>query len=539
MILPYKRFIKFLIKKGIKTQIGLDQAKREFAKEQRFPCPANVELLKVYRRLVQNGSISPSKELENLLRRRRVRSLSGIVSVSVLTKPYPCPGKCLYCPSQEEIPKSYLSDEPAVMRAISNNFDPYAQVKTRLHSLQATGHPTDKIELIIIGGTWSFLPKRYQTWFVKRCFEACNDFNRGRPLSRTKNLKEAQTKNEKAKNRIIGITIETRPDFINEREIQRLRKLGITRVELGVQNIYDDVLSLNRRGHNVRTTINATKLLKDVGFKVCYHIMPNLPGSNLKRDKEMFKKLFTDSSFQPDFLKIYPCIVLKEAPRLYRLWKEGKYKPYQTGELIDLLISVKKNIPVYCRIQRLIRDIPSSNIVAGCKISNLREVILKKLKSEGTRCKCIRCREIKGEYRPDEKIKLFREDYEASGGKEIFLSFEDIKRERIYSLLRLRIPSQFFKNTKSSIPVLNGAALIRELHTYGQLLPLSRRNKEMKWSSPQHKGLGMRLISEAEKIAKREFGLRKIAVIAGIGARDYYRKKGGYKLEDTYMVKVL
>jgi len=502
--------------------------------------PSNIELLKEYHKLLKIRRIKESKILEELLRIRKVRSLSGVAVVSVLTKPYPCPGKCLYCPTQKGIPKSYLDNEPAVMRAVLNNFDPYGQVKMRLKALKITGHPTDKIELIVIGGTWSYLPKRYQTWFIKRCFDACN--NRA-----SKNLEAAQKLSERAKNRIVGLTVETRPDFITESEIKRMRKLGATRVEIGVQSLYDDVLKINKRGHRVDATIRATHLLKDAGFKVCYHMMPNLPGSDIKKDGKMFQELFSNPNFQPELLKIYPCIVLKEA-KLYKFWQAKKYKPYSNKQLVSLLKTVKKNIPYYCRIQRLIRDIPSLSVIAGSKVSNLRQVIAEEMKKDynpptassrspigerapGWRCKCIRCREVRANYNPKEKLFLFREDYEASGGKEIFLSYENKNREKLYALLRLRIPSQIFTGRNHFIPVLQNAAIIREVHTYGQLVPISEKR-----IAPQHKGLGKKLIKEAEKISKQEFGVKKIAVISGIGVRNYYRKFG-YKLKDSYLIK--
>jgi len=261
--------------------------------------------------LVKKKTLSRSEFLEKFLRTRPIRSLSGIINISVLTKPYPCPGKCIYCPNQKGIPKSYLKGEPAVQRAILTNFDPYLQVQTRLKSLEKTGHPVDKIELRIIGATWSYYLKRYQTWFVKECFRAANNFPKSSTAVakiRKSKLKELQKKNEKANCRMIGITIETRPDYINIKEIKRMRKLGITRVELGVQSIYDDILKLNRRGHNIQSTIKATKLLKDAGFKVSYQMMPNLPGSNFKRDVKMFRELFSNSDFKPDLLKIYPSL---------------------------------------------------------------------------------------------------------------------------------------------------------------------------------------------------------------------------------------
>lgn len=481
--------------------------KREIAKKYKIPCPSNIELLKAYHKLAKNRSA----RIENLLKTRPIRSLSGIVNISVLTKPYPCPGKCLYCPIEKGIPKSYVSGEPAVERAKKLKYNPYLQVKKRIEMLKIEGHPTDKIELRVVGGTWSFYPRKYQFWFIKKCFDACNEKN-------SKNLNDAQKLNEKVKHRIVGLSIETRPDFINEKEIEWLRILGATMVELGVQSIYDNVLKLNLRGHDVRQTVLATKLLKDAGFKILYQMMPNLLGSSLKKDEEMFKELFAGPNFQPDLLKIYPCALMKEAP-LYKLWKNKKYKPYSEKQLIELFKKIKKSIPYYVRIQRITRDIPSKRILAGAaRISNLRQMLANSMKKEHWHCHCIRCREVKEEYNPKEKVILFRKDYLASDGKEIFLSFENTSRTKLFSLLRLRLTSE-------------KEAIVRELHTYGPLVPILERKL-----APQHKGFGKKLIKIAEKIAKKEFHSKKISVISGVGVRSYF-KKLGYKLENTYMVK--
>jgi len=517
--------IKELTGPGIKTQADLMRVKRKIAKKTRTSFVKNSDLLKTYHELVQNKRIKKSEKLENILKTRPIRSLSGIVNVSVLTKPYPCPGKCIYCPSQENAPKSYLDNEPAVMRAISNQYDPVKQVKNRIQMLEENGHPTDKVELRIIGGTWSFYPKRYQTNFIKNCFDACNQ-------AKSVNLKQAHHKNEKAKHRLVGLSVETRPDFINEKEIKRMRDLGITRVELGIQSIYDDVLKINKRGHKIEAAIKATKLLKDAGFKVSYQMMLNLPGSDLKKDLEMFKQLFSNSNFQPDLLKIYPTALLKEAP-LYKWWLRGEYKPYTLEQLVNLIKSIKKYVPYYVRIERIIRDIPATSIVAGpVKTSNLRQLVAKAIEKEGWHCHCIRCREIGKDYNKNEKLKLFREDYDASQGKEIFLSFEDEKRSKIYSLLRLRIAPV----KKHFLSVLSNAAIIREIHTYGQQLALGQ--EKMPNNSAQHKGLGKKLILEAEKITQIEFGLKKIAIISAVGTRGYF-KKLGYRLKDEYMIKNL
>jgi len=550
--------IQELIKNRIKTPAGLAAIKRKMAKKYKVPCLSNIKILKSYRELVKKKKIKRSKKIENLLRTRPIRSLSGIVNVSVLTKPYPCPGKCLYCPLERGMPKSYLSGEPAAERAKRLKFNPYLQVKKRIEMLKNEGHPTDKIDLRIIGGTWSYYPKNYQVWFIKECFRACNGFNRTKK-SKIKNpykaepsgfrqksklqikiqkLEKIQKRNEKAKSRITGISVETRPDFINERGVKFMRELGITRVELGVQSVFDDVLKLNLRGHGVREIILATKILKDAGFKICYQMMPNLLGSDLERDEKMFKGLFSNSNFSPDYLKIYPCALLKETP-FYKWYLKGKYKPYPKEELIDLTKKIKLKIPYYVRIQRITRDIPSQYIIeGGAKISNLRQIVQEKMKNENLKCKCIRCREIREKYDPKEKVYLFRKDYKASEGKEIFLSFENKNRTKLFSFLRLRIPLKGHNRVTTVtkvcpiLLVLKNAALIREIQTFGEVVP----PHQIWWGAPQHRGFGKKLIKEAEKIVKKEFGLRKIAVISGVGVRDYF-KKLGYRLKTTYMTK--
>ena len=550
--------IQELIKNRIKTPAGLAAIKRKMAKKYKVPCLSNIKILKSYRELVKKKKIKRSKKIENLLRTRPIRSLSGIVNVSVLTKPYPCPGKCLYCPLERGMPKSYLSGEPAAERAKRLKFNPYLQVKKRIEMLKNEGHPTDKIDLRIIGGTWSYYPKNYQVWFIKECFRACNGFNRTKK-SKIKNpykaepsgfrqksklqikiqkLEKIQKRNEKAKSRITGISVETRPDFINERGVKFMRELGITRVELGVQSVFDDVLKLNLRGHGVREIILATKILKDAGFKICYQMMPNLLGSDLERDEKMFEEIFSNPDFQPDYLKIYPCALLKETP-FYKWYLKGKYKPYPKEELIDLTKKIKLKIPYYARIQRITRDIPSQYIIeGGAKISNLRQIVQEKMKNENLKCKCIRCREIREKYDPKEKVYLFRKDYKASEGKEIFLSFENKNRTKLFSFLRLRIPLKGHNRVTTVtkvcpiLLVLKNAALIREIQTFGEVVP----PHQIWWGAPQHRGFGKKLIKEAEKIVKKEFGLRKIAVISGVGVRDYF-KKLGYRLKTTYMTK--
>ncbi len=438
------------------------------------------------------------------------------------------------------MPKSYLPDEPAAARALSLKFNPYTQVKKRIEMLTMNGHDTDKIELIVKGGTWSAYPQKYREWFIKRCFEAANGHLQGRSLLFTRNvLVNAQKINETAKHRIVGLTLETRPDFVTPEEIKHLRELGCTRIELGVQTIDDKILALIRRGHTSAQIADATKLLRDAGFKVDYHLMPALPGVSVKKDLENFKKIFSDQRFRPDMIKIYPCSIIPKTA-LYKLWKQGKYKPLVTEKLLNLIIKMKLAVPPYVRISRIIRDIPGTDIAAGNRVTSLRQNIQAEMKRRGLKCKCIRCREIG--HQPTIKysilnIKTFISKYTASNGKEYFISIEDKKRKILFAFCRLRLPSTppFLPlskgRSKEGLPELQGAALIRELHTYGHLVPIDEKIA----GASQHFGFGKKLMQEAEKIAKKS-GYKKIAVIAGVGVREYY-KKLGYAQEKTYMVK--
>ena len=527
----YAEFIRLAIEGVSKGEADFSRLKKDICKQLGVQPPTNPDLREFYEKMVANGEILRSLELEKKLFSKGVRTQSGVAVVAVLTKNYPCPGKCIYCPTEKDMPKSYLSNEPAVMRAIAAKFQPYRQVQNRLRALELNGHNVEKIELIVMGGTFSYLPKKYQQKFITECFRACNDYNniiRRDARSRVSTtLAQEQKKNENAHCRIIGLTLETRPDYIDAEEILNFRNLGCTRVELGVQSIFDEVLKKNKRGHNARRTIEATRLLKEAGFKINYHIMPGLPGSDSKKDYQMFKALFSNPDFQPDMLKIYPTVVIKNT-KLYLMWKKGEYVALSDAEFEKFIIRVKKNlIPSYVRIARLVRDVPGTSIEAGPNVSNLRQLIEKK-----SMCQCIRCREVKDEYTFEEKIVLDRIDYDASGGKEIFLQFVSSNKQKLFALLRLRIPSE--KNSLHTILALRNAALIREVHTYGKLTSINTKDKK----SPQHIGLGKKLLLEAEKIARVEFGLKKIAVISGVGVRGYYRK-AGYRLKDSYMVKYI
>ncbi|MBL7141691.1 tRNA uridine(34) 5-carboxymethylaminomethyl modification radical SAM/GNAT enzyme Elp3 [Patescibacteria group bacterium] len=543
--------VKKLVQKRIRSFDDFLKLKQKICSGLKTSMPGNVNILKTYYRLKKKRKVKNNVFFEKQLKKRPVRSLSGVAIIAVLTKPWPCPGKCIYCPFEKGVPKSYLSGEPAVERAKLLKYNPYQQVKKRIEVLEKNGHPTDKIELIVIGGTWSYLPKQYQTRFIKRCFDGANN-------STSKNLQTAQVKNEKAKHRIIGLTLETRPDYISPQEILRMRKLGCTRVEIGVQITDDQILKLNNRGHGVKEIIQATKLLKNAGFKICYHMMPGLLGSNPQKDLKMFKQLFTNPDFQPDMLKIYPCVVTRGS-KLYKLFKDKKYHPYSDKQLINLLVKIKLIIPPYVRINRLIRDIPAWQIKGGSKISNLREIVQEQMKKQKKTCQCIRCREIKSSKFKLQALKLIRQDYDASEGKEIFLSFEDIKESKLAAFLRLRLPNFSPDQVEpgQALSALKNAAIIRELHTYGQLVEIGKKpapsdvksgvlwlNKKAvqprkalinQGNVAQHLGLGKKLMQQSEKIAKKA-GYKKMAIISGLGVRDYYRHLG-YYLQDTYMVK--
>ncbi len=532
----YDNYILLAIEKISNDFSDLSKLKKEISKKTGLPIPTNADLRGHYEKMISAKKIERCPDLEKALISRAVRTQSGVAVVAVLTKSYPCPGQCVYCPSEKDMPKSYLSNEPAVMRAIDARFDPYRQVQNRLQSLRLNGHATDKIELIVMGGTFSYLPKNYQKKFITECFRAANDFdqkpkNKSVKKSLIEDLNYEQKRNEKAANRIVGLTLETRPDYLDEKEIANFRALGSTRVELGVQSIFDDVLEINQRGHLVQETVRATELLKTAGFKINYHMMPGLLGSSLEKDFQMFQQLFADPNFQPDMLKIYPTVVIKNSD-LYNLWKKGTYQPLSNSDFTQLATKIKnETIPPYVRIARLVRDVPETSIEAGPKISNLRQIIAPQV-----HCQCIRCREVRQNYQIQEEMILDRIDYPASHGQEIFLQYISADKQKLFALLRLRIPNQDARQKYSRLykffPVLQNAALIREVHTYGKLTAL----KESANQNVQHIGLGRQLLQEAERIAREEFGRKKIAVISGVGVRDYYRKNG-YRLQDGYMVK--
>jgi|YNPMSStandDraft_1061717.scaffolds.fasta_scaffold30625_1 elongator complex protein 3 len=481
-------------------------------------------LVAAYRGLVESGEWEKDPALLAKIRMKPVRTLSGVTTVTVLTKPAACPGECIFCPEDVRMPKSYLPDEPGAARAFQNQFDPYLQVYTRLESYHAVGHPTDKIELLILGGTWSAYPRDYQEWFVRRCFDAMNGVE-------SETLAEAHQRNETAPHRNVGLVIETRPDEINPLELKWLRRLGVTKVQMGVQSLEDHILELNRRGHTVQQALEAVALLRAAGFKIVLHWMPNLLGATRESDREDFARLWREArdgwGFCPDEIKIYPTQLL-EGTLLYHHWRNGEYHPYSTEELVKLIADLKPTIPEYCRVNRIIRDIPSTHVVAGNKRTSLRQDVLVELTRRGQRCRCIRCREVRDQKISTEDLELGEIVYHPQAAEEHFLQFVT-PENRIAGYLRLSLPKPDAPAT--GIEELTGAALVREVHVYGQSLQVGEEAP----GAAQHVGLGSQLLQKAEELA-RAAGFRRLAVIAAVGTRRYYAARGFYKGE-LYMLK--
>lgn len=521
------------------------------------------------------------------IRLKPVRTTSGVTPVTVLTKPFPCPGECIFCPNDVRMPKSYLADEPGAQRAAQNGFDPYLQTHARLWSYYNTGHPTDKIEVIILGGTWSFYPESYQVWFIKRVFEALNDFGRGvayarsraaeveaalreasqlhparntvqtildgRSLERSYNqavqdiyreemrrsreqaqaiareerprtvtdeyatweeLEAAQRANERAACRCVGLVVETRPDHISAEEVIRIRRLGCTKVQIGVQSLDDAVLRLNRRGHDVAATRRAFRLLRGMGFKIHAHWMANLYGSSPEADVADYRRLFADPDFRPDELKLYPCSLIESAELMQR-YEDGSWRPYTHEELLHVLAECFLSTPEYCRLTRVVRDIPSTDIVEGNRLTNFRQIVEAELKRRGRRSPDIRGREIRGRQVAPEELRLEEMRFRTGIGEEVFLQHITAGRD-IAGFLRLSLPEE-----EPPLPELAGAAMIREVHVYGQALGIG----EAEPGKAQHAGLGTALIERAAEIARAR-GYRRLGVISAVGTREYYRRRG-------------
>ncbi len=515
--------IKKIKKKNfIEAREEIKRIKARISRKYKINIPKNSEIMKFIE----------DKNLKALLTKKPVRTISGVAVVAVMAKPYPCPGRCIYCPRGENAPQSYTGYEPATLRAKRANYDPYLQVHDRLRQLSSIGHSIEKVELIIMGGTFLASPVDYQKDFVARCFKAMNDFPsyKNEPIS----LEEAHRENEVARVRCVGLTIETRPDFSKEEHVDLMLSYGTTRVELGVQTIKQEIYDLVNRGHTVDDVVEATRILKDAGLKVCYHMMPGL-FSSLSEDLEMFKEIFKNENFKPDMLKIYPTLVVK-GTELYEMWKRGEYKPYSDEEAVELIKEIKKILPPWVRVMRIQRDIPSELIVAGVKKSNLAELVIKALKEDNARCMCIRCREVGHVmYREnveitEDDLKIFVESYKASKGKEFFLSIEDKERLAVVGYLRLRFPSKHAHRWE----VDEKTAIIRELKVLGTALPLKEKEGIL---SKQHKGYGRLLVGKAEEIAEKH-GKEKVLITSAVGTREYYRKLG-YRRYGVYMGKML
>jgi elongator complex protein 3 len=458
--------------------------------------------------------------------KKYTRTISGVTPVAVMTLPMECPGQCIYCPSYLATPQSYTPDSPAVLRAKECGFNANRQVNTRLKALSQMGHPTEKVELIVMGGTFMAYPKDYQYKFIKGCFDALNG-------TESATLEAAKRLNETAKHRCTGLCIETRPDWCGREEINRMLDFGTTRVELGVQTLDDNIYHLIRRGHQVDAVVTATTLLKEHGFKVHYHWMPGLPGLTPERDLELAQHLFSQSRFQPDGLKLYPTMVVK-GTELEKWYQEERYRPYDNVTMINLLADIKAMVPKYVRISRVLRDIPPKFIVDGLKDS-VRDLVRQRMEQQATECKCIRCREYGHRARNGQKIGdpwMVRMDYDASEGRELFLSFED-ENETLFGLLRMRIQSK--PPASLNWRNIENSALIRELHIYGPEVPLNQQIEE----AAQHKGLGKALLKEAERIAVQEFQIKRMIVLSGVGTKEYYRSECGYSTQGDYMVKKL
>jgi elongator complex protein 3 len=453
------------------------------------------------------------------------RTISGVTPLAVMSGPLSCPGECLYCPTYAGTPQSYTPESPAVLRAIKCDYDAQRQVEMRLGIFTDMGHPTDKVEMIIMGGTFLAHPVDYQYDFIKGCYDGLNGVE-------SDTLEEARRINETAEHRCTGLCIETRPDWCGQEEIDRMLDFGTTRVELGVQMLSDDIYKLVRRGHEVADVVKSTALLREHGFKVYYHWMPGLPGSTPEMDMEMSRVLWENEDFRPDGLKLYPTMVV-EGTELEKWYQEGRYHPYDDETMINLVADIKSIVPKYVRISRVLRDIPSKFIVGGLKDS-LRDIVRERMRQDNLECHCIRCREYGHRSRSGLETgepRLIRTDYDASGGREIFLSFED-ENETLFGLLRMRVlakPALMLRQGVDGKP-----AVIRELHVFGPEVPLTEKIT----GAAQHQGLGKALLAEAERIARDEAGADKVAILSGTGAKEYYRNEG-YSSEGHYMVKSL
>ncbi|UCC58545.1 MAG: tRNA uridine(34) 5-carboxymethylaminomethyl modification radical SAM/GNAT enzyme Elp3 [Candidatus Bathyarchaeum sp.] len=523
----YRAIIHRLMEIPNPTKRDVDLVKVKVAGEYRLgKVPSNSNI-------IQHLKPEERTKLLHILRRKIVRTISGVTIVAVMTEPFPCPQEepCAYCPGGPSygVPQSYTGHEPAAMRGIQNEYSPYEQIRKRIEQLEVIGHKVDKVELVIMGGTFPSTPLDYQENFVRQCLNAITE-------TESQLLKEAKKQAETSRIRNVGITVETRPDWAKKEHINHMLSMGVTRVEVGVQNIYDDIYERVNRSHRLQDVIEATRILKDAGLKIVYHLMPGLPGSSFERDLKGFREIFTNPLFKPDMIKIYPCLVL-EGTKVYGWWKKGEYRPYTTEEAAQLILEVKKFVPPWVRIMRVQRDIPAYLIEAGVKRSNLRQIVQERLSEEGMRCRCIRCREVghrwlNDKVKPDtDKIEVRTVTEEASEGEELFISAEDPVNDVLVGYIRLRIPS---KRAWRPEILPDTTAVVRELRVYGPLVPVGR-HLDKAW---QHKGYGAILLSEAERKALEDYDRTKIVVTSALGTKQYY-KRFGYDYDGPYVSKNL
>lgn len=497
-----------------------NQTMQRFARRG-LPWMSKSQIIHAYDQLCAAGYLSFDTDLRVHLQMKPMRTQSGVTVVTVLTKPYPCPGKCVFCPTDVRMPKSYLHDEPGAMRAERHGFDPYEQTASRLRALEQIGHPTEKIELLVLGGTWSSYRRDYQEWFIKRCFDAMNGFEAA-------TLEEAHAANARGRRRNVGLVVETRQDHIDAEELRWFRRLGVTKVQVGIQSLDEHILALNERGHDVQSTRDAFRLLRLAGFKIHGHWMANLLGATVESDIADFGRLWSDPSVRPDELKLYPCMLVPNA-ELYEYWQRGEYRPYTEEEVLDVLVACKAQVPRYVRLNRVIRDFPTTNIVAGNKKANLRQLAQARLREEGSPCRCIRCREIRRDPVSPVDLSPRALVYDTDATTEHFLSYET-DDDRLAGFLRLSLPDRAIDHP---FPELTGHAMIREVHIYGPALNLGEDSR----GEAQHIGLGARLVAQAKAIA-REAGYERIAVISAVGTQAYYRRLG-FERDGLYMTASL
>ncbi|HLC92220.1 MAG TPA: tRNA uridine(34) 5-carboxymethylaminomethyl modification radical SAM/GNAT enzyme Elp3 [archaeon] len=544
----------------VKDKQALDRLKLSEGKKLRLSeLPSNPDILMQAQK--------PSQAVAGLLSIKPLRTLSGVAPVAVMTKPINCPhGTCIYCPGGPNsvfgnVPQSYTGHEPATMRGINNNYDSYLQAMNRIYQYFATGHKPEKLELIVMGGTFPATPLSYQEEFISGAFQAANDFSSmffaeskfdsGKfnkffsmdaavqkekllQMKEEQDVAKQHARNENADIRIVTMCIETKPDWCKQKEIDGMLELGTTRVEIGVQSLYEDVLKFTHRGHTLQDTIEATRLLKDSGLKATYHMMPGQPLSSREKDIDMFRKLFENPDYRPDGLKIYPCMVMP-GTALSKLYESGKFTPLGTEEAAEIIAEAKRYFPEYTRVHRIQRDIPTKFSLGGIDKNNLRQIVEHKLAKKGLSCRCIRCRESginseKGREVDYDAVELVERKYDASGGEEVFISYEHKKNDLILGFCRLRMPSEPFRKEFTA-----DTACIRELHVFGAQVGLGDQKEE----SSQHRGFGKKLVERAEQIAQEQFGARKMLVISGVGAREYYSQKLGYARDGAYMGKKL